>query len=112
MTAAFFRYASDLSTGRVHPDEIRDDWHTNSPELDPLTKLGETREGGKLVELLDTLPPPHAGYARLCDALKVLRRVEAAGGWSTIRWPTRCVEFSSGTESSRTASSAQRSWPS
>jgi len=39
MTAAFLRYASDLSTGRVHPDEIWNDWHTNPPELDPLTKL-------------------------------------------------------------------------
>src|SRR5262245_43291300 len=26
LTASFLRYASDLSSGRVHPDEIRDDW--------------------------------------------------------------------------------------
>jgi murein L,D-transpeptidase YcbB/YkuD len=49
-----------------------------------LTKLGEAREGRKLAELLDALPPPHAGYARLCDALKGLREVEAAGGWLAI----------------------------
>ena len=84
MTAAFFRYASDLSTGRLHPDEIRDDWHTSSPELDPLTGLGEVRESGKLAELLDALPPPHAEYASLCKALKELRQVEAAGGWPVI----------------------------
>jgi murein L,D-transpeptidase YcbB/YkuD len=84
MTAAFFRYASDLSTGRLHPDEIRDDWHTSSLELDPLTGLGEVRESGKLAELLDQLPPPHAEYAELSKALKGLRQVEASGGWPVI----------------------------
>lgn len=84
MTAAFFRYASDLSTGRVHPDEIRNDWHTNLPDLDPLTKLDRALEGDNLPQLLGTLPPPHAGYARLREALKGLHEVEAAGGWRAI----------------------------
>jgi len=84
MTAAFLRYASDLSTGRVHPDEIRNDWHTNPPELDPLTKLDEAFEGDKLAELLEDLPPPHTGYVRLREALQGLREVQAAGGWMAI----------------------------
>ena len=84
MTAAFFRYASDLSTGRVHPDEIRDDWHTNLPDLDPLTKLDRALESDHLPQLLEALPPPHAGYARLRDALSGLREIEAAGGWPAI----------------------------
>ena len=84
MTAAFFRYASDLSTGRVHPDEIRNDWHTNPPELDPLTKLDEALKSGQLAELLEALPPPHARYARLREALKGLSEVQAAGGWPAI----------------------------
>ena len=74
MTAAFFRYASDLSTGRVHPDEIRNDWHTNLPDLDPLTKLDRALEGDNLHQLLEALPPPHAGYARLREALKGLHQ--------------------------------------
>jgi murein L,D-transpeptidase YcbB/YkuD len=84
MTAAFFRYAADLSTGRVHPDEIRNDWHTNSPELDPLTKLDEALDGDNLPGLLADLSPPHEGYVRLCRALTELRAVEAAGGWPVI----------------------------
>ena len=84
MTSAFFRYASDLSTGRVHPDEIRNDWHTNTPELDPLTKLVEALRSDSLAALLEALPPPHEGYARLRDALRVLREVEARGGWPAI----------------------------
>ena len=84
MTAAFFRYASDLSSGRMHPDEIRNDWHTNPPELDPLTKLDEALKADNLAGLLEALPPPHAGYARLREALEGLRKVEAAGGWPAI----------------------------
>jgi murein L,D-transpeptidase YcbB/YkuD len=84
MTAAFFRYASDLSTGRVHPDEIRNDWHVSTPELEPLTTLDQALEGGKLSELLEALPPPHPGYARLRGALTALREIEAAGGWAAI----------------------------
>jgi murein L,D-transpeptidase YcbB/YkuD len=34
--------------------------------------------------VLEALPPPHAGYARLHDALKDLRELGAAGGWPSI----------------------------
>jgi len=84
MTAAFFRYASDVSTGRVHPDEIRNDWHTNGPDLALLTTLEQAPTGDALARLLNELPPPHPGYASLCQALKGLRRVEAAGGWTPL----------------------------
>jgi murein L,D-transpeptidase YcbB/YkuD len=84
MTAGFFRYASDLSTGRVHPDEIRNDWHTNLPDLDPLTRLDRALEGDDLSQLLEDLPPPHPGYARLREALKGLREIGKAGGWPAI----------------------------
>lgn len=84
MTAAFLRYASDLTTGRVHPDEIRNDWHTNPPELDPAAKLDLALKEGKLEELIATLPPPHEGYARLREALKKLREVDAGGGWPQV----------------------------
>jgi len=84
MTAAFLRYASDLSSGRVHPDEVRDDWHTNPPELDLLSGLEQALKGGSLPKLLEALPPPHTGYERLRKALKDLRDIEAAGGWPKI----------------------------
>ena len=84
MTSAFLRYASDLATGRVHPDEIRSDWHTDPPDLGPLTKLGDALEHGELPELLAALPPPHPGYARLREALHALREVQVAGGWPAI----------------------------
>src|SRR4029450_11305725 len=59
LTTAFFRYASDLSTGRVHPDEIHSEWHTHPPELDLPGALAKALEGSDLERLLESLPPPH-----------------------------------------------------
>ena len=84
LTTAFFRYASDVSTGRVHPDEVQKDWHTNPPELDLAKALDEALARNNLATLLESLPPPHPGYARLRQSLRNLREVEAAGGWPTI----------------------------
>jgi murein L,D-transpeptidase YcbB/YkuD len=83
-TTAFFRYASDLSTGRVHPDEIQQDWHTNAPELDLVAALDEALAKTDLPGLLASLPPPHPGYARLREALGSLREIDAAGGWPLV----------------------------
>ena len=83
-TVAFLRYASDVSTGRLHPDEVAKEWHTEPPEIDPAAGLGEALANHELPKLLESLPPPHPGYARLCKSLGELRQIEAAGGWPTI----------------------------
>jgi len=84
LTTAFFRYASDLSTGRVHPDEIRSEWMTVPPELDLPGALDQALQDGQFEKLLQSLPPPHPGYGRLRDGLVDLRKAQAAGGWKTI----------------------------
>ncbi|HKQ97811.1 MAG TPA: L,D-transpeptidase family protein [Candidatus Polarisedimenticolia bacterium] len=84
LTTAFFRYASDLSTGRVHPDEIRSEWHTEPPELNLPKALSQALEERRIETLLESLPPPHAGYKALREALADLRRIEQAGGWQAI----------------------------
>jgi murein L,D-transpeptidase YcbB/YkuD len=84
MTTAFFRYASDLTTGRVHPDEIRSEWMTEPPELDLAGALDGALADHSLPKLLESLPPPHPGYDRLRDALKELRRTAGDGGWPAI----------------------------
>ncbi len=84
VTASFFRYSSDLSTGAVHPDEVRSDWDTNPPDLDFEAALSQALERNDLGRLLEALPPPHGGYARLREALSALREVAAAGGWPSI----------------------------
>jgi murein L,D-transpeptidase YcbB/YkuD len=84
LTTAFFRYASDLSTGRVHPSEIRPEWMTEPPELDLAAGLDQALSAHDLDRLLAGLPPPHPGYARLRDALVDLRKTAQAGGWSPV----------------------------
>jgi len=83
-TTAFFRYASDLATGRVHPDEVQQDWHTHPPEVDIAAALDEALAKTDLPGLLALLPPPHPGYARLREALGALREIDAAGGWPLV----------------------------
>lgn len=84
MTAAFFRYASDLSTGRLHPDEIQAGWSTAPAEIDFVAALDRAVDGDDLSKLLEALPPPHAGYAHLRSAMKELRVAAAAGEWPMI----------------------------
>lgn len=84
MTASFFRYASDVSTGRVHPEEVRGEWHANASTLDLVDSLNRVLEGEDLAAVLESLPPPHAGYARLLEALKTLRDIETQGGWPVV----------------------------
>ena len=83
-TTAFFRYASDLTTGRVHPDEVEKDWRANPPEIDVARALDEAIAQSQFPKLLASLPPPHPGYARLRDALNTLREIDAAGGWPAV----------------------------
>ena len=84
LTTAFFRYASDLSTGRVHPNEIRPEWLTEPPELDLAAALEKALSAHDLDRLLASLAPPHPGYARLRDALGDLRKTAEAGGWPRV----------------------------
>jgi murein L,D-transpeptidase YcbB/YkuD len=83
-TTSFFRYAADLSTGRVHPDEVQKDWRTSPPEIDVAAALDQALAKTDLPGLLATLPPPHPGYQRLREALGTLREIDAAGGWPAV----------------------------
>jgi hypothetical protein len=35
-----------VSTGRIHPDEVESDWHTNPPELNVVEALDAALGGG------------------------------------------------------------------
>ena len=83
-TVALFRYASDLATGRVHPDEVKSDWKALTPELDITKPLDEALTKNDLAPFLESLAPQHPGYAHLRGALVKLREQEAAGGWPAI----------------------------
>jgi murein L,D-transpeptidase YcbB/YkuD len=83
-TVACFRYASDVATGRVHPDEVKSDWKSEAQSPDIGKLLDDALARNDLAPFLDSLPPPHPGYARLRQALVKLREIDAAGGWLVI----------------------------
>jgi len=73
LTAAVLRYASDVATGRVHPDEVQEGWHSEPPEIDFVAELRRAADADDVAAWLERLPPPHPQYARLREALKTLR---------------------------------------
>jgi len=83
-TVGCFRYASDLATGRVHPDEVNSGWKSEAPGLDIRKPLNDALASNDLAPFLESLPPQHPGYARLRQSLVKLRELEATGGWPVI----------------------------
>ncbi|MFI4988901.1 MAG: peptidoglycan-binding protein, partial [Alphaproteobacteria bacterium] len=84
LTDAFVRYAHDLRLGRVPPRRIFDDVDLPPQDFDAAAALGTALKSDGLAGLIAELPPPHAEYARLRDALKRYRALAEKGGWPEI----------------------------
>jgi murein L,D-transpeptidase YcbB/YkuD len=72
VTTALMRVGRDVSTGRVPPTSIDAQW---KPRMTPSglgASLAESWRGRRLSTWLDTIAPPHAGYARLRASLATL----------------------------------------
>ena len=81
LTDAVLRYAVDLRAGRLRPTAVQADWGLPPPAReDPVRELAEAVEAGTLAAWLESLPPPHEGYARLVGALRALHATPARGG--------------------------------
>ncbi len=70
---AFLRYAADVARGRLSPG-IDPDWHIRPPPADDIPAIDDIAH----------LPPPHADYRRLHDALRRYEAIRAQGGWTTL----------------------------
>jgi murein L,D-transpeptidase YcbB/YkuD len=73
LTAAWFSYASDLSTGvtdRPHADAM---WRIRPKQIDLLPVLAASLDENRVEEALDELAPQHSGYRHLMKALEVER---------------------------------------
>lgn len=70
---AFLRYAADVARGRLSPD-IDPDWHIPPPSIDELPTIDD----------IAGLPPPHADYRRLHDAMRRYEAIRTQGGWAEI----------------------------
>lgn len=84
LTDAFLLYGSHLSAGRVNPETIRSEWFIKNRELDLVEILQSALDEDQIEEALETLPPQHAGYARLKRALLQYRAIMRRGGWKIL----------------------------
>lgn len=84
LTAGFDRYSRDVQRGRLDPHEADPAWALRPPPFDPVATLQVVNSDGEFVQLLKSLPPAHAGYQRLRDALAQYRRIAIQGGWPEL----------------------------
>lgn len=84
LTDAFLLYGSHLSAGRVNPETIRSEWFIKNREVDLMEILQSALDEDQIEEALETLPPQHAGYARLKRALLQYRAIMRRGGWKIL----------------------------
>jgi len=84
LTAALFRYASDVRTGRFKPANVYRDVDLPPRFFDPASELTAALRDGKLDDYLGALPPLHPGYRYLADVYARYRAIADAGGWPTV----------------------------
>ncbi|HEV8238291.1 MAG TPA: L,D-transpeptidase family protein [Thermoanaerobaculia bacterium] len=84
LTWAALLAASDLHDGRVTPDTVGDRWKIRRDKADLPATLQKGLEGGKLVDTLRALDPPHPQFAALLQAMQRYRQIAIAGGWPEV----------------------------
>jgi len=84
LTEAVLRYARDVSVGRIRPYQVYEDAQLPDPHFDPVGVLARMLDSPSMSTALADLPPPHAEYQRLVQALARYHDVERKGGWPIL----------------------------
>ncbi|MEO5341859.1 MAG: L,D-transpeptidase family protein [Gammaproteobacteria bacterium SHHR-1] len=78
-------YARTLAVGRLSPKRYDPDWLIKSQDYSVQGFLGQVVRGEQsLLQLLDGLPPRHAGYQRLTQVYGYYRAIAERGGWASL----------------------------
>jgi murein L,D-transpeptidase YcbB/YkuD len=83
-TVTFFRYAVDLSLGRVAPAGVDTMWAAADRPLDLVARLAGALDSGRVDATLGELAPPQRGAVNLRAALAWYRAIAAQGGWVEV----------------------------
>jgi murein L,D-transpeptidase YcbB/YkuD len=83
-TFAFFRYAADLTLGRVVPTVVDTMWAAGPRSIDLVARLAVALDSNRMAQVLEVLAPPQAGAVRLRAALSAYRKLAAGGGWPQV----------------------------
>jgi murein L,D-transpeptidase YcbB/YkuD len=84
LTDAFMLFGSHLLRGRVDPETLDANWSIERRAADFAAVLERALTGGSIRQALMQLAPPQPEYAQLRAALARYRRVQQAGGWTTV----------------------------
>lgn len=87
LSDAFLRYSRHVQLGSVSPSEADPDWHIlDFPPADDeaIALLAGAVEVQAVGPVLAVLPPPHAGYQQLRQALARYLALAEQGGWPTV----------------------------
>lgn len=82
LTAAFLRYAVDLSRGRIDPDRV--DWYVRRSPLAVDHVASDSLLHADLADARSRLAPPSRQYEALRQHLRRFREMAAAGGWEAV----------------------------
>ena len=81
LSAALYRYSSNVYSGRFNPHDLGINWHISNKPLDDAKLFSEVSGKTSITALLDKLPPRHFVYRLLKKQLRRYRDIEQQGGW-------------------------------
>jgi murein L,D-transpeptidase YcbB/YkuD len=84
LTASFLRYAQDVGYGVLRPPEVDPNWAIPQQALPSRELLAQVAASEDLRAIIAQLPPPHADYRRLRDALAQYRAQRHAQEWPSL----------------------------
>ena len=84
LTDTYFQLADHLVTGRLEPSQVEEYWKLKPRQIDLVGNLQQAVVKRDILASLSALSSPHAGYARLRQALSDYRQLAANGGWPAV----------------------------
>lgn len=84
LKGAILRYAEQVRSGRLGPEDFDDEWALRPAPFDPRPGLETALAQDGLAQWLASLPPSHPGYQALVKQLADYRGIAGKGGWMKI----------------------------
>ncbi len=84
LTNAFLKYSKDVSTGRLDPKQVDEDWHIKRVEFNPVAALNAALKSDKLQETLTNIQPQHEQYLLLREKLHKYMEIQRNNSWPFI----------------------------
>lgn len=84
LVRAALDYARAVHSGRLAPEDFKEDWGLRPAAYDPLPAFADAVRRDQIAQWIVNLPPPYAGYDGLQAGLTKYRALAEAGGWKPL----------------------------